>query len=430
MKIKVLHKTLLLFSLAFIFSSCGINKLLSGAANGTYPGTVYLSNGEKKNGYITMPGSSSKVVQFQEQNNGVNFSIDASDIEKLEFGSGFNTQTMRYLPVKGMFGKIKKYWLLQIGEGEYLSVYIGAENYNIGVDGNVSLIGTRQVINNGSGTAIINPSFPIYMQRNGDKAFINVGVKGGVSFEGSTLRSGISRYLYDDPTLCEYMRQEKWSFDNIPTLAINYDPYRGNKELVIDGKVIEPKKKSVLTNDLDGEMIFYIEAALPSDDLYGTQFALGLRSSKYKFFSYGGDLGFASAKYVDDVKWIENHPIITGKPATPVTNADFSKSTLFRFDAFVGGQLPFRLGNVYLVPAAHIVLGGTLGSGYDAFYYGPMGTLDLGFKLKHGDIFFIGAGYRRNILLKGQGAKDEASFDGFKAYEPYGNLLLRVGYKF
>lgn len=305
-------------------------------------------------------------------------------------------------------------WLVQVAEGPYVSAYIGAEGYRLNADGTVELVGTRQVIGTGHGTAIINPSFPVYMLKGGNKASVNVGLKEGVSFEGSAFRSGVSRYLSDDPTLCEYMRQEKWDFDNIATIMMNYNLHRGNSELVIDGKVIIPKKRSILTNDLDGEMIFALEAALPADNLYGPQFGLGIRSSKYKFFSYGGDLGFASVKYIDDVKWIENHPMITGQPETPATDADFSKSTLFRFNAFAGGQLPLRFGNVYLVPAAHFVFGGTLGTEYSTFYYGPMGTLDLGFRLKHGDIFFVGAGYRQNIPLKGEEAKAEASVPGFR----------------
>ena len=92
--------------------------------------------------------------------------------------------------------------------------------------------------------------------------------------------------------------------------------------------------------------------------------------------------------------------------------------------------MPFGLKKVYLVPAAHIAFGGMLGNNYSTLYYGPMATLDVGFKLKRGDILLIGGGYRRNIPLKGDEGKAEASAPGFDAYEPYNNIIVRLSYKF
>lgn len=428
MKTSKLHKLPLFISLVLLFYSCGINKLSLDGISNTYQGTVFLSNGEKKTGYITMPQPSSKSVLFKGQDNTSELSINATDVDKIVFEYAGNHQVVRYMPIKKVFGRTSAIWVLQVAEGRYASAYIGAERYSLNPDGTVKLEGTRQVINTGTSRAIIQPSFPVYMLKEGGKALVNVALKEGIKFEGSAFRSGVSHYLFDDPTLCEHMRQEKWDFDNIGTIITNYDPHRGNNELVIDGKVIEPKKRSLLTNDFDGEMFFSLEAAFPTDDLYGPQFGLGIRTSKYKFLTYGADLGFASAKYIDQVKWLENHPVITGKPETPATDTDFSKSTLFRVNAFAGGQLPFCFGKIYVIPAAHIVLGGMVGSGYNTLYYGPMGTLDLGFRLKRGDIFFIGAGYRHNISLISD--KESSSVTGFDAYEPYGNLLVRIGYKF
>lgn len=417
----------------FFLNSCNVNRTLLNQENNNYPGTVFLKNGEKRAGQVGMPLPNSKTVLFIEQREGTDIKtfISSVEIERIEFNFGYssdNVHIVRYMPVRGMFNSISDKWVMQIAKGQYASAYIGAEGYSINHDGSISLSGTRQVLNHGTGTAIINPSFPVYMIKDGDKVLTNVALKEGVSFEGSAFRSGVSRYLSDDSQLCEYMRQEKWDFENLEAIIRNYNPDRGGEKLIIDGIAIEPKKKGLFTDNLDREMLFYVESAIPSDDIYGTQFAIGIRTSAYKFLSYGADLGYASAKYIDQVKRIENHP--GNWVDTPISDDDFSKQSLFRFNTFLGGQLPFDLRKFYLIPAAHITFGGMLGNGYSTLNYGPMVTLDFGFKMKRGDILLIGAGYRHNIPLKGDEGKAEASAPGFEAYEPYDNLLIRLSYKF
>jgi hypothetical protein len=224
------------------------------------------------------------------------------------------------------------------------------------------------------------------------------------------------------------MRQQKWGYEDLEIIVKNYNPNRGDEKLSINGAVVEPVKRSLLTDDFDKEMFWYIETAIPSVNYYGAQFGIGVRTSAYKFLSYGADLGYASAKYIDDIKRIENHP---GHWAdAPFEEADLSKQSLFRFNVFAGAQLPFALEKVYLKPAAHITFGGMLGTEYAAYNYGPMATLDVGFRMKQGAILLIGGGYRRNIPLKSQEDKDKASAPGFAAYEAYGNLLFRISYKF
>ncbi|MDR0799196.1 MAG: hypothetical protein LBN18_05510 [Dysgonamonadaceae bacterium] len=128
------------------------------------------------------------------------------------------------------------------------------------------------------------------------------------------------------------------------------------------------------------------------------------------------------------MKRIENHPGNWNN--APVIPEDFSKASLFRFNTFLGLQLPLDLKKIYVVPAGHISFGGVFSADYATLHYGPMATLDFGFKMKYGSILFIGAGYRRNIPLKSEEGKAEVSAPGFEAYQPYGNLMFRLSYKY
>lgn len=422
------------FLLTLIFSSCGINKdLYPSQEYNNYSGTVILSNGDKKVGRIGMPTHDSKTVLFSSRNDGsLDESINAEDIERIEFSPNRQSNQIyivRYMPVKGTFNKKSNKWVVCISEGPHVSAYVGAASYRINADGSVSFGGVRQVINHGNGTAIVNPSFPVYMMKKGDDALTNVALTKGISFEDSAFRSGLSNFLHDDPKLSQHMRDEKWNFEDMNTIVQNYNPHRGDADLVVNGETVTPKKRSIITNDLNKEMLWYVEAALPSDKHYGPQFGIGIRSTIAKFFTYGVDLGYASAEYLDEVKRIENHPGGNWTDA-PVIDEDFSKQGLFRLNGSVGAQLPLDLKKVYLIPGAHLSLGGMFGTDYSTLYYGPMGTLDIGFKLGRGNILFIGAGYRHLTPLKSDEAKEEHSAPGFKAYEPYGNVVIRAAYKF
>lgn len=423
--------TILLLSIVLL-SSCGIGKnFYADQELNNYPGTIYLSNGESKTGQVGMPSSNSKTVLLKAKGK-ADESIEAEKVDRIEFTANLTTDKVhivRYLPVKGMFNKKSNRWVVCFSEGPYTSAYVGAANYKINADGTMSFVGTRQVVNHGNGTMIVNPSYPVYMMKKGDDALTQVALTKGISFEDSAFRSGVSNFLHDDPQLTEYIQDEKWGFDNMNSIVQNYNPNRGNSALVIDGVTIAPRKRSLLTNDFNKEMIWYVESALPSDDKYSAQFGIGIRSTIHKFFTYGVDIGYASAKYIDQTKRLENHSI-NDIDKVPVEARDLSKQGLFRVNASLGGQLPFRFNKIYLIPGAHLGLGAMLGSEYSTFYYGPMATLDLGFKLKRGNIFLIGGGYRHNIPLKGDEAKAEASGPGFEAYEPYGNILIRAAYKF
>lgn len=429
---KHLHKWYLTLLSILIFSSCGIGKdFYKNQELNNYPGTIYLSSGEAKKGQVGMPSSDSKTVLLKVKGK-ADESIEAGEIDRIEFTANLKTDKVhivRYLPVKGMFNKRNNRWVVCFSEGPYTSAYVGAANYKINADGTMNFVGTRQVVNHGNGTMIVNPSYPVYMMKKGDDALTQVALTKGISFEDSAFRSGVSNFLHDDPQLTEYIQDEKWGFENMNSIVQNYIPDRGDSALTIDGVTVAPRKRSVLTSDFDKEMVWYVETALPSDDKYTTQFGIGIRSTIHKFFTYGIDIGYASAKYIDMTKRLENHSI-NDIDVVPVEERDLSKQGLFRFNASVGGQVPLRFNKIYLIPGAHLGLGGMFGTEYSTIYYGPMATLDLGFKLKRGNILIIGGGYRQNILLKGDEAKAEASGPGFEAYEPYSNFLIRVGYKF
>jgi hypothetical protein len=419
-----------------LLGSCSANKKLVLSDTGwTYPGIVFLKNGEEKAGQVNLPSPADKAVYILggDRSEAVPKTfINGDEIDRIVLAhpsTPDKAYTVRYLTLKLSLGRKADRWVICVAEGPYVSAYIGAENYGFDSGGDLKLIGTRQRINTGVGTTIIQPSYPVFMMKKDDKELTLVALTEGIQFEGSAFRSGVTHFLNDDPKLCEYIRYEKWGFENIDDIIAGYNPDRGNGNLVINGITIAPPEKKLLTGDLDKEMIIYVESAIPSDRNYTTQFGLGIRSSIYRFLAYGADLGVASAKYVDDIKRIENHPGNQWVDA-PVIDADLSKQTLFRFNLFAGGQLPLDLKKVYLVPGAHIAFGGMFGTEYSTLYYGPMATLDLGFKLKDGSIFMIGGGYRRNIPLKSDEDKAEASAPGFEAYKPYENMLIRLSYKF
>lgn len=428
-----LHLLIVTIVVGLFFASCNTSQsLLTKQEYNNYTGTIFLKNGEQKTGRVGMPTPDSKSILFIAGGSVADEQVATEKIDRIEFllnNSSNKIYTVRYMPVKGMFNKISHKWLMNIAEGPNASAYIGAASYKINLDGSIGLGGTRQFVNHGNSSMVVNPSFPIYMKKKGDEVLQQVALTKGISFEDSAFRTGISRFLSDDPKLTEHVRNEKWGFDELNIIVQNYIPNRGDAELIIDGVVIEPKERSLFTADLNKELVFAAEVALPSEDIYSVQFGIGIRSTLAKFFTYGADIGYASAKYVDYMKRLENHGI-NNIDKVPVEDRDFSKQGLFRFNLSAGGQLPFDLNKIYLIPGAHVAFGGMLGSEFSTFYYGPMATFDVGIKLGHGNILLLGAGYRQNIPLKSDEAKEEDSAPGFEAYKSYGNLLFRLGYKF
>ena len=321
-------------------------------------------------------------------------------------------------------------------EGNYVKAFIGAEEYKIDTNGEVVLIGTVQRISHGPGrmSTDIQPSFPIYLQKRDEPNLQLAGFKGGISFEGSTLRKGLTSVLSDDAALCDYIMDKKLEFKDLENIVSLYNPKRGDAPLSIDGFEVK-KEKKFITSYLDKEMIFNLEIGKPLGDRYGLGLGLGLRSSFYRFISYGGELGVTKQKNIDDEKLMDNHPMnevnqYGGWNKVPITQDDLSNDLMFRFNTFLGLQLPMDMGRFYLVPAAHISLGGVIGLKYAAINYGPMINMDLGFPLKNRSIFFIGGGYRYSTPLVSDEDKELGTYANFSSYEPFTTVFVRVGYKF
>jgi hypothetical protein len=421
---KTIFKFTLLALAILSQSSCA--SLLGIHKKSTHQGTIYLKNDEQQTGIVTVPNYKDKKVSIEK---GETKSINSADIDRIVLDNP-NKSFFRYMPTRKIFGGARYGWVLGIIEDTNASAYFGSEHYEVTSAGSVQLVGkTTQIIQGNMHTGTIQPSFPVFMMKPEHKFLTQVALKGGVSNESSAFRAGVSRFLADDPTLMEYMRQEKWGIYDIPTLIQNYNPNRGNNPLTINGVIVQPKKKPLITKDLNDEVTFYFETALPLDENYGTQFGFfGVRNTKWRFFTFGGDIGYASARYVDRMKRIDNHGV-RGMDTAWVIKEDFATAKHFRFNFFAGLQLPFDLNKFYLVPGAAYTFGGTFGTEYVSAFYGQMATLDFGFKLKHGSILFVGTGYRLNTPIKKAETREEESYPGFEAYKPYGNLLFRIGYK-
>ncbi len=427
----------ILFVFAILFlNSCGLGEKfmkLGYPPKSTYEGTVHLKNGVQRTGIVTVPFYSDKKVVISDEN-GKKETFNSEKIDKIVLHNS-DSSIFRYKPIKKQLSKRTfNAWVFSLGEGANVSAYIGAEVYDVHSDGEVYLVGRSQLLNTGTVGAIgtnyarVNPSYPIYMIKKGGNALIYVAVREGVNFEASSFRSGVSRFLSDDAALVQHIRKEKWDFNNIGTIVEVYNPNRGNQPLVIDGVTIQPKEKRLITTDLDRELILSFETAFPTDKNYGTQFGIGIRSSFKRFFAYGGDLGYASAKFVDDIERVFNHPADELETA-PVIDEDFSKNGQFRFNFYGGLQLPLNLNRFYLIPSAHYSFGAALGTEYGGLHHGPMAMLDFGIALRKGSILLIGGGYRHNFPIVSAEEKESMSYPGFEAYKPYGSLLLRIGYK-
>jgi hypothetical protein len=153
-----------------------------------------------------------------------------------------------------------------------------------------------------------------------------------------------------------------------------------------------------------------------------------------KFVRVSAGVGYASLQYVSYEQRLENHPVISaenkGPYTDPVIPEDYATAKCFYFNVAAGGQMPFDLKKIYLIPAAQIFFGGLTSSNYSALYYGPVGELDLGLKLRYGSSLLFGLGYRYNVPTKSAAARQEASYPGYKAYPSFGAPFVRIAYMF
>lgn len=396
----------------------------------TYPGAVYLKNGERRTGMVAAPNVESKSVLYI-GGDSVKRAFDAKEIEKIELYNAAFPERMyvfRLMPVKSFSGSSNK-WMVLLVASENLSAYIAAAGYRILSDGSLQLGGYSHSTRGGFSTSTTLPSFPIYFQKKGDKYPSFVGVRGGVVNEAPAFRAGVSRFLRDDPQLTEYMRNAKWSIDNVEDIVTAYTPNRSEaNKLEFEGVAVEPQAYSLFTNDFTKEVIYYAETAY-SLDKSGMQYGLGVRYIPYKFINLGANMGYASVVQVSSDKRLINHLPNNNINTAPVIPEDYTKGNGAYLDMHVGGQLPFDLKKVYLIPSANMSFGGLESGDYDTWYYGPMGMLDLGFKLNYDSSLLLGVGYRYIIPIKNATEKAEASYPGHDAYQSFGSAFFRLTYK-
>lgn len=440
---KIILFQLVFFCMLLAFGGCSAAKGIAGKDSVNYPGTVTLNDGQQKTGFFRMPFASDEKLYMYSQINreGAYESIPAEDVAILSLHNASSpglSSTFKYLMVREKKGNSLKRWVLLLSESDFLTAYVGAPMYQIADNGEVFLVGSKQVINQGPsrGSITINPSFNVYMMKKDDRVPTCVGFRGGISFEASALRVGITRFLEDDPMLCSYIRDQKLGYEQIDQIVELYNPLRGSSPLVVDG-VEFSKDNRFLTNRFNKELMYTLEGgksvsnqAEPIGNQFGPEFGLGIRSSVFKFISYGTDIGVATMKTVDDIKRIENHPMNTiegGWEDVPVIPEDLVNGAYFRFNTYIGGQLPMDFGKIYVIPAAHITFGGLAGSNYGACNYGPMFNLDFGFTMKNDLIFLIGVGYRHSIPIVKEDTRLPASYPGFNTYGPFNTAFVRIG---
>lgn len=432
MKTKINFSFLLWLILpTFLFNSCSVYKAMkeyNTQENNLYEGSVFLSNGEKQTGRVAFPNYESETVLFFDAS-GTRSEIKREDIEHLVLYNSSAPDivySVHFLPIR----KTGKRWVVKTAEGEYLTSYIGAAGYKILSDGTLELGGYRQHISTGNGTAVVNPSFPVLMQKKGETELTMVGLKGGVNMESSGLRSGFSRFLKDDPQLTQYIRDAKWGYDNLGEIVEYYIPNRTEDQKLALAE-LAPVPVKFFTDDLTHEIIVHAETGFPIDKDHGTMFGIGFKFVPYKFFTWDFGVGYTTADVVSYDKRMENH-LINGLYTAPVIPEDYITEKCVNFNIFAGGQLPMDLKKIYLIPSAGVNFGASIFTNNISFnpYYGPTGMLDIGFKFKYGNILLLGCGYRHNIPIASDSKRAENAYPDYDAFKPYGTLIMRLTYKF
>lgn len=230
----------LLTSLLFLLTGCGVKKTALTQTQQTYPGIIYLKSYELKSGLVGLPPlDKGNVVYIRNVNGtGTKTYYDSGDIDRIEFDFS-KKSIVRYMPVKNIHGNLENTWVVRVMEGPYLSVYMNAETY-ISEYNNIKQKNIRQ--NPTNNTAIYHSnSLPIYLFKEGRADFEHVALHPTGNFESLSFRTELSSYISDDPQLSEYMHIQKWNFANLDLIVQNYNPHRGNSQLIIGRGMAEAK---------------------------------------------------------------------------------------------------------------------------------------------------------------------------------------------
>lgn len=424
----------LILLLAAIFVSTGIKA--ADDERQFCPAKIYLKTGECQSGYVEQFETDAKKIDLFSGKNGDGSKLSyASDqllrIELYNANKPSDIHILEYLKLKK-----KMYWFAKMAEGPHLKTYILALKFNVNIYGKLLLIGEKLVIRTWGNTPgsfspmTIPQSFPIYMKRENDSILTAVGLHNGIKFEDSALRGGITRYLSDDRALCNLIRSNKLRFDDISLINKLYIPSRKDEPLTCEGAEMRIKEEEFFTNYFDRELVWKLEMDKPTDgNFHGTQIRLGLQSSFYKYITYGGELGYGSAVFVDYL----NLPPNFNKANDHLVDGYFKRSHGMLLNVFMGVQLPMKCNHFYLIPGVNVGLGALIAEANQDIatpHYAPTVTIDFGLKTSGGSVLFLGAGYRHIVPLVSQEAKERETYSGFSYYHHYSSLFLRVGFMF
>ncbi len=377
-----------------LLSACSVQEQLIPLTS--VQGDVILKNGSVKKGEITILEPDQVYV-----NDSVVESLDIKQIQFYNKNVPENKYLLEYMPLN----KRIKLWVAKMSQGKYLSSYIGASTYKVNNDGRLVIKG-QSVPNTIDG----NFTYPVFMIKNNADKLRKIGFHKGVVKEDIRFRVGISKYLKDDPKLCEYINYKKLGFDDLELITRNYVPNRQG-QLTIDGKNIGKIKSSLFTYDFDYNWLYSFELGFPNSKYYGTQYSLETRFFKKRFFSFGFSVSWAPLKGVNKNPFLEE---------------SLFESSFLTIRSYLGGSLPMNINNkFYIIPGLHVFAG--LRSDF-SWLFGPMANVDFGFKLSHvGNVLFVGTGFRYN--------KNVPFFfdplpDSYPVSKSFGTAFVRLSYKF
>jgi len=393
-----------------------------------YRGTIFFLNGKEKTTNLEIPQARTEKVKIETE--GVNVVVSADSVDRI----AIQTPVGNILEFYYRHNSIRKVWVYKKYEGANASAYIGAADYKINENGTPHFVGVSARILHDNGIDSIPPSFPLYVSRKKDKQLQFVMFI-GKDYEAATFRKRISRVLRDDPMLCEYLREQKSGYEDLRSLIENYNPNREDTQLTVNGKVIKCKPPKLITEDLNGEIIFFVDYLHPNNkvfNIYGNGLNIGIRSTTARFFTGSVDVGYEKEQYVDDRKRSEKYPELWMQ-RVEVAQDEFSETSCLNVNVFLGGQVPFHIQRFYMIPSAGWNFGTLLSEDFATEYHGLQLSFDLGYKTKYGSVLFAGLSFRQMKPVKSKLDVNNWVYHSsplFFKYPDVDAVALRIGFIF
>ena len=395
-----------------------------------YRGTIFFLNGDKKTANLEIPQARTEAVYFETE--GISTIVAADSVDRI----AIQTPAGNSLDFCYRHNSIRKVWVYKKCEGANVSAYIGAADYKINEDGTPHFVGISARIEHNDGTDLIPPSFPLYVARKNDKQLQLVTFI-GEDYDATTFRKQISRVLRNDPILCEYLREQKWGYEDLHNIVENYNPNRVDTQLTVNGEEIKCNPQKLITDELNGEMILFVDYLHPNNkvfNIYGDGLNIGLRRIAARFFTGSVGIGYEKAQYVDDEIRRKKHPDIWGpNKEYEVASDEFSETNCFNINIFVGGQAPFHIQKFYIIPSVGWNFGTLMSKNFATEYHGLQLSFDLGYKTKYGSVLFAGLSFRQMKPVKKKQDTENWAYHSsprFFKYPDVDAVALRIGYKF